>query len=211
MNLEKLKAAATRRSEFAPSDLPAEFAAVPAERITDLDVREDLRRGAEPFGRIMQAQGEVPAGGVLRVRAIFEPVPLYMVLGRQGFTHWTERLADDDWRVWFMRTDPERGQAQPQLLAEREIGAGNEEAAPAGARGAAGEEMVVLDVRGLEPPEPMVKTLEALEQLPAGKVLLQINARVPQLLLPILEERGFQYQLMSETPNEVRGLIRPKP
>jgi hypothetical protein len=40
------------------------------------------------------------------VRAIFEPVPLYMVLGNHGFTHWTERFADDDWRVWFHLVDP---------------------------------------------------------------------------------------------------------
>jgi hypothetical protein len=209
MNLEKLKAAAARRSDFTSSELPAELAAIPAERMLDLDVREDLRRGAEPFGRIMQAQAEVPPGGVLRVRAIFEPAPLYMVLGRQGFTHWTERLADDDWRVWFLRTDPERGLPPHQPLAESDIAGSNQSAAAARVP-APGDEMVVLDVRGLEPPEPMIKTLEALEQLPAGKVLLQINARVPQLLLPILEERGFEYKLMSETVNEVRGLIRPR-
>ncbi len=193
MNLEKLKAAAARKSEYAPSELPPEFAAVDAARIVDLDVRDDLRRGAEPFSIIMQSQASVSEGGILRVRAIFEPVPLYHVLGRQGFTHWTERLADDDWRVWFLRG----GAAAP---------AGTEQAGDKSA--SAGDEMVVLDVRGLEPPEPMVRTLEALEQLPEGKALLQINARVPQMLLPLLADRGFAYELMSETPNEVRGLIR---
>jgi TusA-related sulfurtransferase len=128
---------------------------------------------------------------VLRVRAIFEPVPLYHVLGKQGFTHWTERLADDDWRIWFLRAGAQAEAAAVPIDA----------AAPA-------SDMVVLDVRGLEPPEPMVRTLEALEQLPRGKALLQINARVPQMLLPLLAERGFAYKLVSETPNEVRGLIR---
>lgn len=191
MNLEKMKAVAARGSEYQPSELPPEFAAVAAAAITDLDVRDDLRRGAEPFSRIMQAQSEVAPGGVLRVRAIFEPVPLYHVLGKQGFTHWTERLADDDWRIWFLRAG-----AQAEA-AGVPIGA----AVP-------DNDMVVLDVRGLEPPEPMVRTLEALEQLPRGKALLQINARVPQMLLPLLAERGFAYQLVSEIPNEVRGLIR---
>lgn len=191
MNLEKMKAAAARGSQYQPSELPAEFAAVAAADITDLDVRDDLRRGAEPFSRIMQAQSEVAPGGVLRVRAIFEPVPLYHVLGKQGFTHWTERLADDDWRIWFLRAGAQADTA----------------AAPVGTA-APESDMVVLDVRGLEPPEPMVRTLEALEQLPRGKALLQINARVPQMLLPLLAERGFAYKLVSETPNEVRGLIR---
>lgn len=193
MNLEKMRAAAARRSEFAASELPREFAVVPEDRMIDLDVRDDLRNGHEPFSRIMAAQAEVAPGGVLRIRAIFEPVPLYTVLGKQGFQHWTERLAEDDWRVWFLRTAIEAVFVHPATALPAD---------PAGA------EMVVLDVRRLEPPEPMVRTLEALEQLPAGKALLQINVRIPQLLLPMLNDRGFEYVLMSETPNEVRGLIR---
>ncbi|MEO8624786.1 MAG: DUF2249 domain-containing protein, partial [bacterium] len=48
-----------------------------------------------------------------------------------------------------------------------------------------------LDVRGLEPPEPLMRTLAALETLPDGHVLVQVNSRVPQLLFPMLAERGF--------------------
>jgi TusA-related sulfurtransferase len=192
MNLEKARAAAARKSDYTPSEQPAAFAAVPASRTLDLDVRDDLRRGVEPFSRIMQEQAKVGAGDVLRVRAIFEPVPLYHVLGRQGFTHWTEKLADDDWRIWFLR-----GSSEPDVA---------ERAAPTAQPSDA--DMIELDVRGLEPPEPMVRTLEALERLPEGKVLVQVNVRVPQMLLPLLAERGFEYVLVSETPNEVRGLIR---
>lgn len=54
---------------------------------------------------------------------------------------------------------------------------------------------VVLDVRGLPPPEPMVLTLERLEKLGADEVLVHINSRVPVYLLPILEERGWQYEV----------------
>jgi hypothetical protein len=78
---------------------------VDADRIEDLDVRDQLRRGEEPFERIMAAAGALPPEGVLRVRAIFEPEPLYGVLGGRGFEHWTERLGDEDWRVWFWRPD----------------------------------------------------------------------------------------------------------
>jgi hypothetical protein len=80
---------------------PAHLAELPASRIVDVDVREELRGGREPFARIMAARKALPADGVMRVRAIFEPVPLYAVMERQGLAHWTERLADDDWRVWF--------------------------------------------------------------------------------------------------------------
>ncbi|MCC6831503.1 MAG: DUF2249 domain-containing protein [Thermoleophilia bacterium] len=54
---------------------------------------------------------------------------------------------------------------------------------------------VLLDVRGLEPPEPMERTLAALEELPAGAVLLHVNDRVPAFLLPELDDRGFTYTI----------------
>ena len=59
---------------------PEFLAALAPERIVDLDVREDLRAGREPFSSIMAAREALPAGCVLRVRAIFEPVPLYLSL-----------------------------------------------------------------------------------------------------------------------------------
>jgi uncharacterized protein (DUF2249 family) len=58
----------------------------------------------------------------------------------------------------------------------------------------AGEEApVVLDVRGLAPPEPLERTLALLETLPCGRALLQVNDRVPAFLLPLLDERGYRY------------------
>jgi hypothetical protein len=54
---------------------------------------------------------------------------------------------------------------------------------------------IMLDVRGLPPPEPMVLTLERLETLGPDEVLVHINSRVPVYLLPILEERGWRYEV----------------
>lgn len=175
--------------------VPAVLAELPAERVLDLDVRDDLRQGREPFGRIMAARQALPAGHVLRLRAIFEPAPLYQVLGRQGFAHWTEQLAPDDWRVWFYRE--EEAHPAPAPAAEAE-----------GGEAGAGGEVVVLDVRGLEPPEPMVRTLAALEQLPEGGTLVQINVRVPQFLLPRLDELGYRYEVREQSEELVRLFIR---
>ena len=85
---------------------PAVLRAIPEQKVVLVDVREDLRAGREPFSRIMSARREVPEGGALCVRATFEPVPLYSVMGRQRFTHHTDRLADDDWRVWVSAGAP---------------------------------------------------------------------------------------------------------
>lgn len=51
-----------------------------------------------------------------------------------------------------------------------------------------------LDNRGLEPPEPMMRTLEIVNQMEAGEVLEIHNDRRPMFLYPILEERGFTYE-----------------
>ncbi len=194
MNIEKARKVVEAQSQHETADMPAAFAAVPPESISDLDVREVLRNGLEPFAGIMAAIGAVKPGAILRIRAIFEPVPLYSVLGGRGFSHWTEKLADDDWRVWFYNGDAAQVSITPAISSEMP----------------AEEDLVMLDVRGLEPPEPMTQTLAALETLPAGKALLQINARVPQFLLPMLDERGFEYVLLNEEPDQVRGLIRRK-
>jgi uncharacterized protein (DUF2249 family) len=177
------------RDETSIDTVPATLRALSADRIIDLDVRDDLRSGREPFRRILDAARALPDGHVLRLRAIFEPAPLYAILGRLGLAHGVERLAPEDWRVWFHH----------------------------GAVAAAGEaieavpddgDVLVLDVRGLEPPEPLMRTLQALAAMPRGTTLVQINVRVPQYLLPKLVERGFTYEIREQGPDLVRIFIR---
>ncbi len=54
---------------------------------------------------------------------------------------------------------------------------------------------LVLDVRGLAPPEPLERTLATLAELADDRRLLQINDRVPAFLLPLLDERGYRYRI----------------
>ena len=61
----------------------------------------------------------------------------------------------------------------------------------------------VLDNRDLQPPEPMVRILSALEQLAAGEVIEAWNDREPLLLYPELEARGAAIQV------QPGGLGRP--
>jgi uncharacterized protein (DUF2249 family) len=181
--------------------------AVPPDRIIDLDVREDLRNGREPFSRIMAARRSMRADGALRVRALFEPAPLYDVMARQGLAHFTEKLADDDWRVWFFAAGEQHvdaGVTAPGVASPHPSGGGSvhgDDPTPE-------ESVHVIDVRGLEPPEPMVRTLAALERLPAGATLVQINVRVPRFLLPELAARGFEWEIREQGPELVRLFIR---
>jgi uncharacterized protein (DUF2249 family) len=50
-----------------------------------------------------------------------------------------------------------------------------------------------LDNRGLQPPEPMVRILSSLQELPEGDELEALMDREPRLLYPELERRGFTW------------------
>ncbi|HET7599345.1 MAG TPA: DUF2249 domain-containing protein [Gemmatimonadales bacterium] len=197
--------------------------APPGAEEVELDVREDLRAGREPFSTIMAAVRALPRGGVLRLRTIFEPVPLYGVLGRRGLVHHTARHAPDDWSVWFWHAptsgDPTSGPVHPrrpsaasppgEAASQPLVGGspGDSDSPPERGAGRASDE-VWLDVRGLEPPEPMVRTLAALESLPPGRVLVQVNVRVPQFLLPVLAERGYAFEVDESRGDHVLVRIR---
>jgi uncharacterized protein (DUF2249 family) len=172
----------TSPDEAAPARGRAEQAAtqLASAAIVELDVREDLRSGREPFSRIMSAVAALGASDVLLLRTIFEPAPLFSVLAKRGFASESRANGPDDWSSWFWRPD---GQASEPS---------DDKVAPAPGQATAQDEAtIVLDVRGLEPPEPLMRTLAALETLPDGYVLQHVNTRVPQLLFPLLAERGF--------------------
>lgn len=58
----------------------------------------------------------------------------------------------------------------------------------------------VLDVRDLEPPEPMERVLDALPELVEGERLCMIHRREPYPLYPILRRDGYRYET-SLTPD----------
>ncbi|HSE94097.1 MAG TPA: DUF2249 domain-containing protein [Methylomirabilota bacterium] len=166
-------------------------AALDDRRAVYVDVREDIARGAEPFARIVAAAKALGDRETLVLRAPFEPIPLYDVLGRRGLAHWTERHGAGDWSVWFYRGP---GASGPGATA---------------AGGAAGRERrVVLDVRGLEPPQPMVRVLERLDAMSAGDELLVVHDRKPLFLYPQLDDRGFTHDTREMAPGRVEILIR---
>ncbi|HEX5973432.1 MAG TPA: DUF2249 domain-containing protein [Gemmatimonadaceae bacterium] len=177
----------------------------PDARVVEVDVRDDLRKGREPLARIMAAVSALRDDEVLRVRAIFHPVPLLTVLGKRGFANESEEHAPDDWSVWFWRDSPDDVSPESPRRHEVPVGASRTSEAPTvssrtseasvGTLPPSDDHTVWLDVRGLQPPEPLVRTLAALETLPDGHQLIQLNERVPQLLLPMLAERGFACEL----------------
>ncbi len=150
----------------------------------ELDVREALRSGGEPFGDIMARAEETRPGEVFVLRALFDPRPLYQALGAKGFEAWTERLAADDWKVYFRKKT--------------------------GAAPSAPGKTVTLDVSALEPPEPMVRILEAVPALGPSDVLEVTHHREPVPLYARLEEAGFSHEIERLGENSYRLRIRRK-
>lgn len=178
----------------------------------ELDVRPFHRRGEEPFSAIMAAAARVGPGEVLRLRNTFEPFPLYHVLGRQGFAHWTVRHAMDDWEVRFFRLGgrddqaPSREEQNGPSLASDAASSGSAGAPPASWPEPA--QVVTIDVSELVPPEPMVRILEAAAQLEPGQVLLVHHVRRPVYLYPRLDALGYVHETRELSPDTVEIMIR---
>jgi len=174
------------------ADRPESLRRLTAANEVHLDVREDIRRGQDPFARIMAAVKTLGPEQALVLRAPFKPVPLLAVLGKRGFAHWAEQSAPDDWTVWFYRGPSAPG----ELVAGASVAASAE------------GDMALLDVRGLEPPEPMVRILERLDMLRPGQRLVVLHERRPMLLYPQLDERGFLHDTEEVEPGLVRIVVR---
>lgn len=65
----------------------------------------------------------------------------------------------------------------------------------------------VIDARGLEPPEPFVLTMDALDRLPKGEKLLLLLYREPYPLYKALANNGFRHEVEQRGDGTVEILI----
>lgn len=163
----------------------------------DLDVRPILRAGGEPFGAIMEALAALAPGQSLRLLATFKPIPLFQVLGARGYEPSAREIGDGDWEVIFtpIATSPEAADAKPA-----DARPATDEAWP--------EPVAELDNRELEPPEPMVRTLEGVEALAPGQTLAALLPREPVFLLEELDARGHRWRGAFAPEGHYRVVIR---
>ena len=157
---------------------------------SSLDVRPILARGEQPFKLINEAARSVAVGEVLSLRTPFDPVPLRDVLAKQEFEAYTTG-AGDDWTTLFYRIREARA-AKPVITAES--------GAPVTAE-------VTIDVSELVPPEPMMKILAALAELPDGGQLTVHHVRRPMHLYPRLDELGYTHTTTEIAHDKVQLVI----
>lgn len=69
----------------------------------DLDVRPLVASKRPPLPAILDAVSRLEPGQALRMTAPFEPVPLFAMLGKQGFRHEARTEIDGTWVIVFRR------------------------------------------------------------------------------------------------------------
>lgn len=146
-----------------------------------LDVRDTIKAGGEPLSDIMQAVGSLAPGQGLRLLAPFKPVPLFGVMSQQGYGHVEREIDGGDWEVLFSPTEAS-GATGSDNATDASTGTS---LPPASAS--------CVDLRGLAPPEPMQRALEAVEALKAGESLQVLTDREPTLLHQELGRRSHAY------------------
>lgn len=66
----------------------------------------------------------------------------------------------------------------------------------------------LVDARGLEPPEPLERVMQALALMRSGQSIRLLLHREPFPLYPLLAERGYRYDTRRESDGSYTILIR---
>ncbi|MDZ7289450.1 MAG: DUF2249 domain-containing protein [candidate division KSB1 bacterium] len=151
----------------------------------DLDVRPILQGGTDPLKTILKTIEQLAPNQYLHLINSFEPIPLYTVLCKRGFDHFTE-YHDGIFHVHFYRQVHGVGKIPPP---------------PADTVIPVKEKTLELDVRHLSPPEPMMKILEALPQVDEQTLLLVHHHREPLFLYEKLQLRGYKWHVQKIAEN----------
>ncbi len=126
-----------------------------------LDVRPLLKKGEEPFSQIMSAIQTLAPGQALHLKAPFEPKPLYALMAEKGYEVEAECQPDQSWDILFRPVGEVR------------------------------DVDLTLDLRELEPPEPMQRALESCSRLGRHETLTVLTRFRPVHLMEHLETQGF--------------------
>ncbi|HUH47495.1 MAG TPA: DUF2249 domain-containing protein, partial [Arenibacter sp.] len=157
-------------------ELPHFILSLAQDQIVDFDVRELLASGKDPLTLILGKVNSLPSGKALKVINTFEPVPLIIMLEKQGFRVYVDTISDDLVETYFYKKSEE---TNVKLEPAEHIGDGWEDILQR-----FDNKLVNVDVRSLEMPQPMLAILGELDKLPADMALHVYHKRIPVFLLP---------------------------
>ncbi len=177
---------------------------VDLKNIFELDVREMISAGKDPFNVIMNALKELPSHRTLKLVNTFEPLPLINILKKKGYAYYTIKETEDLFFTYF------RNISNKSKLTEIDSSAPKESESFDMLFKKFQNNLDIIDVRELEMPAPMLEILNKLEILDSNKALMVHHKKVPQFLFPELQERGFDWELKTINDQNVNLLIYRK-
>lgn len=173
-------------------------------RVIELDVRPHLKKKLEPFQLIMDTVKGLKDEDIFILHATFKPTPLLGVLKMKGFVNKVEKKDADHWIVTFVNKNykhllhVENMEVEEQpLQKERKLESRE-------------SKKITLDNRGLEPPQPMMRTLAALERCQAGDEVHIHNDRVPVFLIEELNQMGCAFTVEEQPDGSAKVKIQKK-
>ena len=185
------------KSERKP--LPDYLKSLKSDQIIAFDVRQMLADGGDPLRPIQQKIKEIQQGQVLKIINTFEPVPLVLLLEKQGYQAFVDTVSTERVDTYFYKLNDD---AQVELADDTGDSADWEQVLKTFENN-----LVEIDVRHLEMPMPMMTILETLEDLPDDKALYVYHKRIPVFLLTELKDRNFEYRIKDVQEGEVYLLI----
>lgn len=152
--------------------------------LTRFDVREIPCR--VKHAQIFQRWFDLPVGQFFVLINDHDPIPLYYQFAAQF---------PDAFQWEYLLRGPDEFQVKITKL--HAVASGATPPAPSHASGqtcGSHGNLVQVDARGLEPPEPLIRILNALEALAPGARLRAITDRKPCHLFGEAEQRGFRHE-----------------
>jgi uncharacterized protein (DUF2249 family) len=137
-------------------------------------------------GQILQRWADLPVGGHFVLVNDHDPIPLYHQFAAEfpGAFTWDYEVRGPDVfevKIGKVRAVEAKAFERPSVKAT------------CTERAQTNSTALELDVRGMEPPEPLIRILGALESLPTGQQLCARTDREPCHLFREAAQRGFQH------------------
>jgi hypothetical protein len=148
--------------------------------VPSLDAHPILAAGIDPFSDVNALAGTIGENGVFLLDVPFDPVPLRRFLGGRGFSGYAMKRGHRDWRIVFRR---DGGDSRPNP----NVGDRKDTVSECEGR------IVNLDLRGLEPPRPLVTILKMIDKPGGVDEIVATFEREPLFLFPELAERGWRW------------------
>lgn len=188
--------------------------------IVELDVRPQLRQKLEPFQLIMDTVKKLRDDDVFVLHATFKPTPLLGVLKMRGYINHVEKKEKDHWTVTFVKRKYKHllaevtGQIEDEnkghdgQLEELDHQVKDKRLEQTGLVKQREPISIDLDNRGLQPPQPMMRTLAALDRCEPGDEVNIHNDRVPVFLIEELKQLGCIFTVEEQPDGSAKVNIK---